>query len=216
MLSLRYRYQTMEFDNTDIHIRTLRDRQQYADVNGVAEKLGISDASWPLFGVIWPSSEILAHLMFDYEIAGRKILEVGCGIALASLVLNHRLANITATDHHPEVENFLTENVNLNNGNAIPFTRTGWKDEASSLGRFDLIIGSDLLYERDHVDLLSAFIDQHASDHCEVIIIDPGRGLHARFSKKMVALGYTHSQSKPENTDYLDQPFHGQVLHYER
>jgi predicted nicotinamide N-methyase len=216
MLSLRYRYQTMEFDNTDIHIRTLRDRQQYADVNGVAEKLGISDASWPLFGVIWPSSEILAHLMFDYEIAGRKILEVGCGIALASLVLNHRLANITATDHHPEVENFLTENVNLNNGNAIPFIRTGWKDEASSLGRFDLIIGSDLLYERDHVDLLSAFIDQHASDHCEVIIIDPGRGLHARFSKKMVALGYTHSQSKPENTDYLDQPFHGQVLHYER
>jgi predicted nicotinamide N-methyase len=216
MLSLRYRYQTMEFDNTDIHIRTLRDRQQYADVNGVAEKLGISDASWPLFGVIWPSSEILAHLMFDYEIEGKRILEVGCGIALASLVLNHRLANITATDHHPEVENFLTENVNLNNGNEIPFVRTGWKDEASSLGRFDLIIGSDLLYERDHVDLLSGFIDQHANEHCEVIIIDPGRGLHARFSKKMVGLGYTHSQSKPGNTDYLNQPFHGQVLHYDR
>ena len=60
------------------------------------------------------------------------------------------------------------------------------------------------------------FIDQHANEHCEVIIIDPGRGLHPRFSKKMVGLGYTHSQSKPENTDYLDQPFHGQVLHYDR
>ena len=93
------------------------------DENGVAEKLGISDASWPLFGVIWPSSEILAHLMFDYEIEGKSILEVGCGIALASLVLNHRLADITATDHHPEVENFLTENINLNNGNEIPFVR---------------------------------------------------------------------------------------------
>lgn len=36
------------------------------------------------------SGEVLAHLMFEHEIDGLKILEVGCGIGLASLVLNHR------------------------------------------------------------------------------------------------------------------------------
>ncbi|MCB2181521.1 MAG: histidine kinase [Desulfobulbaceae bacterium] len=216
MPSLRVRYQTIEFGDTDIHVRTLRDRQQYADAEGVAEQLGISSASWPLFGVIWDSGKLLAHLMFDHEVQDLRILEVGCGIGLASLVLNHRLADITATDYHPEVEDFLIKNVKLNKDAVIPFVRTGWGDTDSGLGEFDLIIGSDLLYERDHVALLSGFIDQHARPHCQVIVVDPGRGLHARFSKIMVSLGYSHSQSKPANQDYMTQPFRGQILYYDR
>ncbi len=216
MSLLRVCYQTIEFGNVDIHLRTLRDKQQYLDVDDIAKKLGISSAIWSLFGVVWQSSEVLAHLLFDYKIAGKRILEVGCGIGLTSLILNHRLADITATDYHPEAEQFLLENTLLNKGKAIPFVRTGWGDKKSSLGEFDLIVGSDLLYEGDHVDLLSGFINLHAKPHCEVIIVDPGRSYHARFSKKMITLGYSHSQGKPENTDYLTQPFRGQILRYER
>ncbi|SDU52409.1 class I SAM-dependent methyltransferase [Desulfobacula phenolica] len=216
MSSLRIRYQTIEFKDVDIHVRTLRDTLQYLDVNGVAEKLGISSATWPLFGVIWPSGKVLAHHMIDYEVDGKQILEVGCGIGLASLVLNHRLADITSTDYHPEAEPFLMENVKLNKGKKIPFIRMGWCDSNINLGTFDLIIGSDLLYEPDHAELLSGFIDHHANQHCEVIIVDPGRGKHARFSKKMVNLGYSHTQSKPVDTNYLVRPFKGQILSYSR
>lgn len=216
MSSLRVRYQTIEFDDMDIHVRTLRDNLQFLDVDGVAEKLGISSATWPLFGIVWASSEVLAHFVSDFEVAGKRILEVGCGIGLASLVLNHRHADITATDYHPEAGNFLLENVELNKGQEIPFVRTGWGDEDSGLGEFDLIIGSDLLYEREHIELLSGFIDQHAKPLCEVVLVDPGRGNHARFSKKMVSLGYSHNQGKPANVDYLEQPFRGQVLRYRR
>jgi len=216
MSSLRIRYQTIEFDNVDIHVRTLRDNLQFLDIDGVAEKLGISSAMWPLFGIVWASSEVLAHHMFDYKIQGKRILEVGCGIALSSLMLNHRLADITATDYHPEVGPFLLENVLLNKGNPIPFVRTGWEDANSGLGLFDLVIGSDLLYERSHTSLLSNFIEQHAKPDCDVIIVDPGRGHHANFSKKMVALGYSHTQHKPANSDYLDKPFPGQILSYHR
>lgn len=217
MASFRVRFQTLEFGDTDIHVRTLRDNQQFADEGGVAEALGISSASWPLFGIIWPAGQVLAHLMHDFDIAGKRILEVGCGIGLASLVLNARKADITATDYHPEAAAFLRQNTQLNDGADIPFVRTGWADEATELGRFDLIIGSDLLYEREQVALLSAFIDQHAAPHCEVILIDPGRGHHAPFSKAMTALGYQHTQSRPLDTDlYLDAPFKGQVLRYQR
>lgn len=216
MSSLRIRYQTIEFGKIDIHIRTLRDKQEFLDNEGIAENLGISSAQWPLFGVVWPSSEVLAHLMSDFDIKGKRILEVGCGIGLTSLLLNNRKADITATDYHPEAGAFLQKNVSLNKGKEIPFTRTGWNDEKSDLGKFDLILGSDLLYEVEHIDLLSDFINQHAKPECEVIIVDPGRGKHARFSKKMVQLGYIHSQSQPENPDYLEQPFKGQVLRYTR
>lgn len=213
---LRYRYQTIEFDKVDIHLRTLRDRQEFLDADNVAEDLGISSAQWSLFGVVWESSEVLAQFMFDFEINGKRILEVGCGIGLTSLMLNKRLADITATDYHPEVESFLLENIELNGGKVIPFFRIGWADEESGLGKFDLILGSDLLYERGHVELLSAFIQQHANPECEVVLVDPGRGYHARFSKTMVNLGYTHSQSKPEKSNAESKPFSGQILRYSR
>lgn len=216
MPNIRVRYQTIEFGKTDIHVRTLRDKQQYSDVDGIALKKGISSAMWPLFGVIWDSGKVLAHLMYNYEVKGLRILEVGCGIALASLVLNHRFMDITATDYHPDAESFLRKNVQLNNGREIPFFCTGWGDKDSGIGSFDLVIGSDLLYERSHVELLACFIEQHAKKSCDVILVDPGRGHHAPFSKKMLSLGYLHSQVKPENTTYLAKPFKGQVLSYHR
>lgn len=216
MPNLRVRYQTLEIGPFDLHLRTLRDNQQFYDHDGKAADLGISSASWPLFGIIWPSSQVLAHHMLDYEVQNLRILEVGCGIGLSSLLLNQRNADITATDYHPEAEHFLKENVRINDGDNIPFIRTGWADDDQRLGHFDLIIGSDLLYEHEHALLLSQFIDRHAAAHSRVVMVDPGRGNHARFSKMMVALGFQHQQQLPSHTDYLQQPFKGQILSYSR
>ena len=44
----------------NLHIRSLLDRQQFADPLGLAERLGISSATWPLFGLLWPSGGQLA------------------------------------------------------------------------------------------------------------------------------------------------------------
>jgi len=218
--ALRLRYQTIEFGSTDIHIKTLRDRQQFSDPLGIAKNLGISSANWSLFGIVWASGEILAKLMFQFDIEGKRILEVGCGIGLASLVLNKRSANITATDYHPEVEKFLKDNAKLNNTQTIPFTRTAWTDENVSLGTFDIIIGSDLLYEEQHARELSHFIEEHAKPNCEIIIVDPGRKYHARFTKMMQALGYVYHANKYKNLAELTQPIRGcntfQTLFYAR
>lgn len=216
MSSVRVRYTTLEIGDMDIHIRTLRDTLQFEDINGEAQKLGISSATWPLFGVLWPSNQLLARLMLDYYVNGKRVLEVGCGIALASLILNQRSADITATDYHPETEKFLVHNVKLNDGKKIPFVRTGWADQDDDLGKFDLIIGSDILYEVEHVNLLSAFINRHARGHCDVIIVDPKRGYHAKFSKKMVGLGYVCSQEKINQTDCMGKSVICQVLTFSR
>lgn len=215
-MSLRYRYQTLEFGDSDIHLRTLRDRRQFSDPEGTAAELGISSASWPLFGVVWDSSIVLAQLMYHYDIAGKRILEVGCGMALSSHVLNHRLANITATDHHPEVNAYLQFNVSLNEGKPISFVRCDWAGEDKELGKFDLIIGSDLLYETEHPGLLSTFINNHANLHCEVIIVDPGRSLQSSFRNKMIALNYQYTSYTPEDVHDLRNPFKGSVLQFIR
>ena len=216
MPPVRFRYQTVEFDDTDIHVKTLRDKQQFADDDGAAARLGISSATWSLFGVIWPSGEVLARLMFRYEIRGKRILEVGCGIGLASLVLNHRLANITATDHHPEAARLLSENTSLNEDRRIPFVRTAWADSNSELGKFDLIIGSDVLYEQGHAEQLAEFIDNHARTRCNVIVVDPRRRHLGRFKTQMINRGYTYGAMKSPNSDELTQAFTGRILHFRK
>lgn len=217
MKDIRFKYQTIEFGKDDIHLRTLRDKQQFSDEEKKAEKLGISSATWPLFGIVWPSSEVLANFIYDYDFENKRILEVGCGIGLSSLVLNRLNADITATDYHPEAENFLDINTQLNQDDEIPFVRTSWSDEfTEELGKFDLIIGSDLLYERNHAELLSAFINAHANPECKVILVNPNRGHQGKFTSKMEEYGFSCVSFEPINTDYLDEPYKGKIFKYTR
>ena len=213
---LRVRYQTIEIGGTDLHLCTLRDNQQFSDPLGLALSLGISSATWPIFGIIWPSSLVLANHLANYHTAGLRILEIGCGIALSSLMLNQRHDDITATDYHPEVEAFLTRNTLLNNDKTIAFERVDWANDQSKLGLFDLIIGSDLLYEDEHIKLLAYFIQQHANKKCEVIIVDPGRGRKSKLSTLMLEYGFSSLHTKPLHTDYLEQAFKGHILTFSR
>ncbi|MBT6276498.1 MAG: methyltransferase domain-containing protein [Chromatiales bacterium] len=213
MSSVRVKYHTYEFGDTDVHVKTLRDKQQFQDDDGEAESLGISSAHWPLFGVVWESSELLARLMHSYDIAGLRILEVGCGIGLASIVLSTRDADITACDHHPSVASFLRANAELNGLAPIAFVRTGWADANLELGRFDLIIGSDLLYEPSSPELLSGFVARHSKPACRMVLVDPGRGLQSKFTARMVEHGYVHESTKRVDST-APNAYKGQVLSY--
>ncbi len=213
MPPLRLKYQTIEFGKTDIHLCSLRDRQQFDDPEGIAEKLGINSTLWPIFGQIWPSSLVLAHFMNDYQLGNKRVLEIGCGMALPSLLLRQKEVNITATDYHPEVGRFLDRNIALNADKAIDFMRVDWAKDNTLLGLFDVIIGSDLLYEDEHIDLLANFIAAHASPVSEVILVDPGRGRKTKLSTRMTQFGYDLSyQALPE----YEQHFKGHILKFKR
>jgi predicted nicotinamide N-methyase len=193
---LEYSYKTLEFDGIDIHVKTLKNKNQFSDDEHTARDLGISSAQWSLFGVVWDCSMVLAHEMIEQDIEGKKILEVGCGIAVASHVLNARGANITATDYHPEVETFLKINAELNEKKLIPFVLENWNTAESNLGKFDLIVASDVLYESEHIELLSQFLVSHAEATCEIIVVDPNRGHINKFTRAVQALGFTHEAKK--------------------
>lgn len=161
---------TVRVGGQDYRLRALRDRLQAPD---------------PMFGVLWPAGIALAERMTAYPVSGKRVLEAGCGLALPSLVLKKRGADITATDRHPEAEKFLRFNARANGIPDVPFKLGSWND--IQLGAFDLIIGADLLYERGHPALLAAFIARHAAPGAEIVIADPGRRQLATFRKLMAA-----------------------------
>ncbi len=208
---------TYHIGGSDFRIRALLNRQQFSDPDGSAERAGVAPASWPLFGVVWPAGLALAEEMCHFPIAGKSILEIGCGIALTSLVLARRGANITACDYHPLAETFLQHNVALNDLPALPFCTAPWLGPNPLLGRFDLIVGSDLLYEPDHAELLAGFIGRHAQPASQVLIADPGRGYASAFSTLMAEFGYVRSTKPMPMANSIGMPdSRGQLLSFLR
>jgi predicted nicotinamide N-methyase len=193
----------------DLHIRSLLDKQQFHDPQGVAAALGISSAAWPLFGLLWPSALRLAECVALRPVTlGERILEIGCGLALPSLVGHQRGARMTASDCHPLAGRFLRANLRLNAMAPLLYRHGDWAlDAAASAlpahtpaprvrGLFDLLIGSDLLYERDDGARLAGFITRHAAATSEVWIVDPDRSNRAAFSYQMAERGFVRSERR--------------------
>lgn len=197
-------------------LRALSDKQQFADPHHLAERAGISSASWSLFGQLWPASRVLAQAMHVFEVAGKRVLELGCGLGLSSLVLRRRGADILASDHHPLAESFLRHNARANGILMPAFLSLDWAATAVDLGRFDLIIGSDVLYERNHAALIAAIVERHASVSAEIVVADPGRGERARFSSALRAQGFAVTEQTAPFDDGEMPPYRGRLLRYRR
>ena len=200
----------------DLEIRSLLDRQQYADPLGEAAAAGISPACWPLFGQLWPSAQKLADLMQGWELGTARVLEIGCGLALASLVVHRREGDVTASDCHPLAQAFLKANLGLNGLPQMKFDPGNWTRDNPALGEFDLIIGSDVLYERSQPEQLAGFIELHAAPDAEVLIIDPNRGNRSAFNRCMAARGFTLTETRLDAPLDDGSPYHGRLLRYQR
>ena len=208
-----------------LQMRSLLDRQQFCDPLGAAARLGISSAMWPLFGMLWPSGAHLAARMAAHVLQpGQRFLEVGCGLALASLVGHRRGADMTASDCHPLAAEFLRINLLLNGLPPMKYRHGEWDgtleggamQDAVAL-RYELIIGSDVLYDRDAASALAGFIGRHSTPESEVWIVDPERGNRPAFTRLMAAQGYTLEQTRLDTPASPTEPaYRGRLLRYRR
>jgi 2-polyprenyl-3-methyl-5-hydroxy-6-metoxy-1,4-benzoquinol methylase len=204
----------------DLIIRSLLDRQQFSDPLGVAQRLGISSASWPMFGLLWPSGALLAARMATHVLKrGERILEIGCGLALASLVGHRRGAEVTASDNHPLAAQFLAHNLRLNDLPAMDYHHGAWAADGAGAGRarYDLLIGSDVLYDRDASTALAGFIVRHAAPKAQVWIVDPNRGNRTAFSAHLKHAGFSLQQEHLAQVALGDvAAYKGRMLTYTR
>jgi len=200
----------------DLQIRSLLDKQQFYDPLGIALEAGISSATWPLFGLVWPSAQKLADLMQTWELKAKRVLELGCGLGLASLVIHRREGDITASDCHPLTETFLKANLLLNGLPPLPYETGNWGRVNKGLGQFDLLIASDVLYERSQPAQLSGFIQEHAAEGAEVLIVDPNRGNRSAFHKDMANMGFSVTELMMNEPLEDLSAYRGRLLHYKR
>ena len=207
---------TVQVGGHPYSLRVLSDHQQFADPDGHGQRMGISSAQWSLFGQLWPAGRLLAQAMHRIDIEGKRILELGCGIGLASLVLRRRGANVVASDVHPLAESFLAYNAALNELPAVHYRQMRWDRPLPTLGEFDMIVASDVLYERDHASMLAGVVERHARPGIEVVVTDPGRGNSAPFTRMLATQGFEVTQSRCAMDDDDAGLGRGNILRYLR
>ncbi|MBL4682156.1 MAG: methyltransferase domain-containing protein [Pseudomonadales bacterium] len=194
------KYKTYRIGDVDIRIQLPQDSNSIQTVDAL-----------PLFDIVWPSSEILCQILENQNVEGKRILEVGCGMALVSLYLNARDADITAMDIQIKSSDLLTVNTRLNRSKAVPFVNASWSETLTELGEFDLIVASDVLYEPQHILTLPRFLNQHIKTGGEVIIVDPDRGRTDAFRSQMLECGFAYESVRPELSDRSGAPYRGVV-----
>lgn len=189
--------ETLVLGGLDYRIRSLLDANQFDDPDGEAAARGIGEGNWSYFGQVWAAGLQLAESMSGFDLAGKRTIEIGCGLALAGLVSHRRHADVTVSDRHPLVEAFLRANLRLNALPPLPYVDLDWTHPPRALGQFDLLLASDVLYEAGHPLELAHFLEAHLAPGGEAIIVDPGRRRHAELSRHLGALGMSCVEERP-------------------
>lgn len=145
------------------------------------------DEFLPYWAELWPAARALANAL-PTDLSGSRVVELGCGLGLPSLLAARRGATVCATDWAEEALALLGDNARRNKVR-LSCARVDWRRPADLLARglFDLVLAADVLYEERNVrPLLELCVRLGA----EVLLADPGRrhatefldGARAHFS----------------------------------
>lgn len=133
------------------------------------------DERLPYWADIWPSARVLASYIGRLEGRGRSLLELGCGAGLVATAAAVAGFRVCATDYYEDALRFTEVNVAAHTGQAPETRLVDWRQLPTDLGRFDFVVGSDVLYERAYGGLVARAVDITLTRRGEAVIADPGR-----------------------------------------
>jgi predicted nicotinamide N-methyase len=127
----------------------------------------------PYWSVLWRSGVALAGELDGEQLRGRRVVELGCGLAVPSIAAARAGAAVLATDACDEALALAERNARAN-GVRIETAAVDWAEPGELVGRgpFDLVLAADVLYERAAVATLLSLLPRLAT---EAWLADPGR-----------------------------------------
>lgn len=182
----------------NLDMTTIRDLDESIDI--LCEHFGeedqdqsLAEEHCPYFGVMWEAGIGLSQFLTRDMCEGKKILEIGCGLALPSFIATRFGGNVIATDFHADVPLFLELNQEKNKIN-FEYQVMNWRNEIertkNAYGQFDLVLGSDILYESQHAMQVAEALIAFLKPGGKIILSDPGRAYVQKFISSMKELGY--------------------------
>ena len=163
----------------------------------------------PYYAILWPAARGLAEHLWQERAAlkDRRVIELGCGLGLPSILAAKVGATVHATDFHPDTGTWLLHNAKANNV-MLTYQQLDWNDYLSGGKKVTsptcapFVIGSDLLYEARHIPALVCTLDALCEQDGQAIIADPGRDNLPMFVTSMERMGWK-AELIPVNDIYV-------------
>jgi predicted nicotinamide N-methyase len=171
------------------------------------------DERLPYWAELWPSARVLAGALGEEPLAGRRVVELGCGLGLPSLVAAAMGARALATDWYPEALAFVVRNARAASLQ-VERMLVDWQHPPDALlerGPFDLVVAADVLYEARNADALLALLPALAGKAGRILIADPRRPDARLLIEPLTAAGWAHRREERPVAGRIDES--GPVVH---
>lgn len=122
------------------------------------EALLRGEAEPPYWAYLWTGARVLARYLASFEtLAGRRVLEIGCGLGLPGLVAARAGARVTFVDQAEPALAFVRASAALH---GVPCTTVAADMRTfTAPARFDLVIAAEVVYDRDAIGLVADVLE---------------------------------------------------------
>src|SRR3954449_6318577 len=132
----------------------------------------------PYWARPWPSGVGLAGHLYDHPLEpGTTVLELGCGLALPSVIAAQQGARVLATDGATDAVVFAAHTLALNEVEG-DVAHVDWSTHGDALverGPFDLVLAADVLYTKANAEAAVALFPRLVKPGGRLLIADPNR-----------------------------------------
>jgi predicted nicotinamide N-methyase len=150
----------------------------------------------PYWAELWPCARALAAHVATLDLAGMRVLELGCGLALPALVAALRGADVLASDVSADALERVAESGRRTLGRPLQTLQADVHEPSALLerGQFDLVLGADLLYDRTLAEAIGAVIPRIAP---AALVAYAWKGSAIPLAVPLADQGYRIAQWRP-------------------
>jgi predicted nicotinamide N-methyase len=132
----------------------------------------------PYWADLWPSALVLARHLAARDLRGRRVLELGCGLALPALAAAAAGADVLATDAAAPALALAAESGRRTLGRPLATLvadLTAPPAALRTLAPFDLVVAADVLYDARLEDALGVLLPALVAPGGEALVAYPWR-----------------------------------------
>ncbi len=206
----QYFFRRYELEKLDIPLRahqftlmSIKNIDQLLDelIEQGPESEGVKDERLPYWAEIWPSSIALADfiLQTSENFQGLSALELGCGAGLAGMAAALQGAEVLVSDYQSDALRLTELNWLLNLGKTPSSILLDWR-QTNLDQRFDLIIASDVVYEKRFFEPLMMLFEKLLNPNGKILLSEPNRKIAMDFFSELAHRGFAYEKVEKSMT----------------
>jgi SAM-dependent methyltransferase len=157
-----------------------------------AGEKGVIDPFW---ATTWRAADGLDQFLERHNLAGMRVLELGCGTGRAGLAAALRGASVTLTDGVSDPL-LLVRLTTLPVAERCHIRRLRFAEDRLDEPPFPIILGSDITYSRDLWPKLDVCLRHHLAEGGEVVLSDPYRSISTEFAQWIAKRRWQYEEHK--------------------